>query len=725
MPEEQSLSIEETNKLRISLGLKPLPVESPSDSNANKSDAATLNDDDTGLDADERRAVANWQKRQGELEKAAFRAQQREEIRKAKDAAKRFAKLEGTGLGDEPVDGEEDAVEWVRRMKKRQKEIARKMAEELAARDAAAQRVEYTEKDVRGLKVAHAEEVFLEAGAEGEEIVLTLKDATIDELEEEGDELENVELGEKERLGKRLELKKKKPVYSAYEEDVDENGERRILGQYDEEIDPKKGRKKFTLGTAIGGMREEEEELRGGESTGAVGGAGKEKLKLSAISLDIESMKLLPSPTSLVLTRATGQELTSDYHDLSTIKMKKHKKKKPRSTRRKGDDDDALAPAPTAAIDESAMELDDTPAPSTAPKRTLDDISFVDDEELQNSLALQRRLALKKRKIASKPENIARRLKEEAEAAANGDSTPAPEDESGMVIDGTEIKQEPKGDDDDEEPGLIIDETTEFVSNLRAPLPTERRPKRQRSNTPANTAMASDSEPEDEEGDIDMDRSRHQLEESEDLAERTKRESTAPEDITSTGLSSEQTLTRGIGATLAMLNQRGLLQRNPESETLLSLHRSREKFQAEKRLNALSFEKRARVQREADRKSGIFEKMSAKEREEYARWENKQRDIAEAKEMERRFKEYKPAVKLEYKDEFGREMNAKEAFKYLSHQFHGKGSGKAKTEKRLKRIEEERKREAKSALQGTGEEGMVGGLREKGKMKGQAGVRLM
>ena len=406
--------------------------------------------------------------------------------------------------------------------------------------------------------------------------------------------------------------------------------------------------------------------------------------------------------------------------------MKKQKKKKPRSTRRKGGDDDALAPAPTAAVDESVMELDDTPAPASAPKRTLNDISFVDDEELQNSLALQRRLALKKRKVASRPEDIARKLKEEAEAAASGGgSTPAPEDEDEMAIDGPHIKQEPKDEDGEDEPGLIIDETTEFVSNLRAPLPTERRPKRQRSATPVKTAMASDSEPEDEEGDVDMDRALHQLEESEDLAERIKRESTAPEDITSTGLSSEQTLTRGIGATLSMLNQRGLLQRNPESETLLSLHRSREKFQAEKRLNALSFEKRARVQREADRKSGIFEKMSAKEREEYARWENKQRDIAEAKEMERRFKEYKPAVKLEYKDEFGREMNAKEAFKYLSHQFHGKGSGKAKTEKRLKRIDEERKREAKSALQGTGEEGMVGGLREKGKMKGQAGVRLM
>ena len=45
-------------------------------------------------------------------------------------------------------------------------------------------------------------------------------------------------------------------------------------------------------------------------------------------------------------------------------------------------------------------------------------------------------------------------------------------------------------------------------------------------------------------------------------------------------------------------------------------------------------------------------------------------------------------------DEFGRELTPKEAWKALSHKFHGKGSGKAKTEKRLKKIAEERKKEA-------------------------------
>ena len=37
------------------------------------------------------------------------------------------------------------------------------------------------------------------------------------------------------------------------------------------------------------------------------------------------------------------------------------------------------------------------------------------------------------------------------------------------------------------------------------------------------------------------------------------------------------------------------------------------------------------------------------------------------------------------------QMNAKEAFRYLSHKFHGKTSGKNKTDKRLKKLEQESK----------------------------------
>lgn len=49
---------------------------------------------------------------------------------------------------------------------------------------------------------------------------------------------------------------------------------------------------------------------------------------------------------------------------------------------------------------------------------------------------------------------------------------------------------------------------------------------------------------------------------------------------------------------------------------------------------------------------------------------------------------YKPNVKLDYIDEKGHSMNEKEAFRYLSHKFHGKGSGKKKTEKQQNKYKE-------------------------------------
>lgn len=46
---------------------------------------------------------------------------------------------------------------------------------------------------------------------------------------------------------------------------------------------------------------------------------------------------------------------------------------------------------------------------------------------------------------------------------------------------------------------------------------------------------------------------------------------------------------------------------------------------------------------------------------------------------------FRPAVKLEYVDDDGRPLCPKEAFRYLSHKFHGKGPGKNKQEKRIKK----------------------------------------
>lgn len=102
-------------------------------------------------------------------------------------------------------------------------------------------------------------------------------------------------------------------------------------------------------------------------------------------------------------------------------------------------------------------------------------------------------------------------------------------------------------------------------------------------------------------------------------------------------------------------------------------------------------EQRRRIaQRELDRAKSRGSNKDQATRE----YENRLREQQEARDSLEHFKHYKPDVNIVYHDEFGRELTPKEAWKALSHRFHGKGSGRAKTEKRLKKIAEEKKKEA-------------------------------
>ncbi|EAW10490.1 U4/U6-U5 snRNP complex subunit SNU66 [Aspergillus clavatus NRRL 1] len=664
-----ALSIEQNNKIRVALGLKPLPVPGADATSGpvfkeTKDGSSSENEEDPGSTLESRQALAseNWKKLQDEAEVKRRREAKNAAIKRARDLAQRDLKLEGSTLG-ESGDVEVDTKTWLLQAKKRQKKIekerARKLAEELEERERAA---EYSTADLAGLKVGHEVGEF----GEGEEHILTLKDTTIDENEEEGDELENVNLREQEKVAEKLELKKRKPVYDPTAENTG------ILAQYDEEIDGKK-RKRFTL-DAQGSTAEEREAKRQEVS---------DKLKHNIVSLDLSAIE---APVS-------------DYMDVSEIKIKKPKKKKAKATRQRAVlDEDEIFPA-AESIPNGAMEVDTSngePVPAPRKWESNENVSFVDDDDLQASLTRQRRAAFKTRQKV-RPEDIARQLREE------GSQTP-------MEMDN----------EDTEEPGLVIDETSEFVSNLQKPTLPERR-ERRRTTTPAESVKQ---EPEEEGADVDMERSYNDVEDEEELKERIKREESAPQQITGTGLEEESTLDQGLGATLNMLKQRGLVKPTDAVENN-SLLRDRQRFLQEKTHMETEAEKRARQQRERDRASGKLDRMSAREREEYARWENKQRDQQDARHMAEVFnREYKPDVQLKYVDEFGRLMNQKEAFKHLSHQFHGKGSGKMKTEKRLKKIEEEKKREAMSALDSSQHTGMNSAMGATARKNRQAGVRL-
>lgn len=74
-------------------------------------------------------------------------------------------------------------------------------------------------------------------------------------------------------------------------------------------------------------------------------------------------------------------------------------------------------------------------------------------------------------------------------------------------------------------------------------------------------------------------------------------------------------------------------------------------------------------------------------------------------------------IKLEYRDDFGRLLTRKEAYRNMCYQFHGHGSSKKNQERRLKQIERERE-EARLASQRSG--GTLGALKATQKATGKA-----
>ncbi|KAL8697444.1 MAG: hypothetical protein Q9201_007128 [Fulgogasparrea decipioides] len=659
-----AISVEEANKIRAAIGLKPLPVpgggSGPAFKESKDDESSSEGEPASTLESRQAQGYENWKKLRDEQDAKAKREAKNEAIKKARDAARKFTKLEGKGLGEADETTELDTKTWLLQQKKRQRKLEReklrKLEKELAERE---QIAEHTAEDLAGVKVAHELGDF-DAG----EQILTLKDAGIDENEEEGDELENLEMREREALQDRLNVKKKKPLYDPHE--TDDAGGSKILKHYDEVIEGRK-RKRFTL-DGQGSTAEEREAIR--QSVG-------EKLKAQPISLDI------------------SQDVpASDYKEEQETKIKKSKKKA-KSTRQRPIDENDIFPTElpgSSATNVNSMQVDSGPF-EFAPIKAMRDISsFVDDDDLQANLAVQRRDALKKRK-RTRPEDLARQMREEADEASNS-----------MDVDGQ-----------DGQVGLVIDETSEFVANLRHSPEPQKPHTRDAPKSPMN--VKTESPTADDEHDIEM---------GSDHEERFKRETSTPAqpELTGTGLDEEANINQGVGATVALLTQRGLIKKTQDDD-INALHRERQRFLAEKRKREAEAERKARLQRERDRASGKLDRMSARDREEHARWENKQRDQAESRQMAEIFnKEYRPHVELKYVDEFGRSMNQKEAFKHLSHQFHGKGSGKQKTEKHLKKIEDDKRREAMSSLDASQATGMNSAMGATAKKNRQAGVRL-
>ncbi|KAK4516896.1 uncharacterized protein ATC70_000223 [Mucor velutinosus] len=668
----ESISIEETNALREKLGLPPLAIEGDAE--------------DQVVDPD-KDAYDNYQKIKQEKERLAKEEEIRKNIEKSKNRKRNYAKLQGKGLGEASDEEDDSALNWIKKSRKREKDLAARRARELEEMDDSYQ--SYDAAHLAGLKVSHAISEFEEGG----ETILTLKDRNIlGEDDDDADELSNVNLEDRERLKKNLEAKKQKPGYNPYDDDQFNGKKSSILPQYEED-DEEGG---FVIGKS-GTVKRAVEEAD--EKTVAQ--------KLKEQTLSYEKM----------------QEIKDYYtQEEADATFKKPKSKKKKKMRRKNKDEDDLNVSTTAATAAATAAAVATEVPVSQPRsRTIDpDANFVDDDDLQESLARARRIANKqKNKLFKKmtPEEIAKQIREEQN---------------------DQMKEEYN-----DEGGLVLSEATEFVNALGNNMPTfetkEPAPKPQQQQHHHEVQVKVEPDTEYEVHTVDDTPSRDvKMEEVEDQdtamaepekeEEHVKEEGHVKEEVKAEVIVEEPLVSRGLAATLNLLNQKGIIAKPTEEQI------RRDKIAAEQirwqneqrkkeRLRELEEKREKERRRGYDRRSGRDNNSDRQREMEREREREREREEAQRmREYELAMQNYKPEVNLEYTDDTGRVMKTAEAFRYMSHKFHGKTSGKTKTEKRMQKIEEERKLNMMSSTDTP--HNLAGALLERQQRTGNAHVVL-
>ncbi|KJH50474.1 SART-1 family protein [Dictyocaulus viviparus] len=269
----ESLSIEETNKLRAKLGLAPLEIDDNAKTKESE-DGATIHIED-GFEFRHKKPE-NWSDKKRE-------AEMKEKLEIAKKKRQIYERMLTTkSIVDS--DDEEDAADWVAKMRKQEEEkkLAEERAKMLDAMDEefginsiiedekAKQAKKKYRKDVKvafsiqvdcilafyciilkhkasnsdtgGLVIGHSKEAFFNPSNQ----ILVLEDKDVLDV---GDEvLINPNLIENEKYARCVELKKRRELQRGFD-DVDEFGVQKsygILNKYDEELEGVK-REKFRL----------------------------------------------------------------------------------------------------------------------------------------------------------------------------------------------------------------------------------------------------------------------------------------------------------------------------------------------------------------------------------------------------------------------------------------------------------------------------------------------
>ncbi|CEG44017.1 U4/U6.U5 snRNP associated protein [Plasmopara halstedii] len=640
---EITLSIEETNELRRSLGLKPLVL---------------------GLSKKEQ-AIVNVQTtlKQYEMEREQKEIQRK--VQHSKTRRELTQKLQGESLGEQlqatwkaQNSGEtplHDALKWVKESRKREKK-------EKASESVEKER--YDAQALAGMTVGHAMDEF----QDGKDVILTLKDQEIledgKELNEHDDVLVNVEMSERERRKDREERTKRAalPVYSAYddEEFLEVNSRRKrkitkILTQYDEDEEAREveASRKFQLNAF-------------GESQSVVKENIPEENEVAVISLSMNRMKRVED-------YYTKDEMATQFAKRSKS-IKKRKKKTLRRHKtvldddmevllKEKDDDEIESRDLVAQLESEAMktnligsndrgkrkqndkkdEVDvdklqrfqdarekanavaaealaaNSKSSQKLKRRRMDENELMDDamemeRELGASLARVRQLTKEKVKpvVLTSEERIAELV---SQRICHEENRVSSLNTSDNTLDGSEHKQigQVFGGGNLTENAVVFNEATDFETRLRDAM--EKRAAQFQAEAEKSMSFNGSNIETRQKGQSEKPK------ESDDEDEERKENEVWGEE--------EPLVGAGMAATLALLRQTGDL-------------------------------KQTRIERQAGRANDVRDRTF-------------DADLR-----------IKNGVKLDYRDEFGRLLTKKEAFRMLSYKFHGHEPGKRKKEKRLR-----------------------------------------
>ncbi|CAF0860172.1 unnamed protein product, partial [Didymodactylos carnosus] len=552
----------------------------------------------------------------------------------------------------------------------------------------------YTARDLTGLRIEHSADTF----KEGQQIILTLKDQRIlrekkpgepDTLEDDEDVLINVNIADDERTTEKIEGKKKKTGrYRAYKDednDVDKFGlltEARLLDQYDD-------KKKSSFKLESGGkydlsdekiMSDMRKEFHSRMQTLEL-----PAMKLASEFYTQEEIEQFKKPKKVIKKKLrTRKILKADdllAMDVAAVSASRHHR----------DNTSAAGPVTTAkgnatrqkdrtnglVIDELKREDDDVMA---------SDIIGPDDDDNLSDFALEDDAFKELQDVVNKTMKLKTKVTH-VHTAEKALSSLIEERDRKMKM---EIKEEPMEvstvavPNQDKPEGLILDTMSEFCRNLgedaatsvssamamgantSIPVTKFNRPStiRSRIQRPQREALALDHDDElleyamavEQEDDDDEDNNNRMNGDDENPDGSVK-----PFRLEDSVLDEEPGLDRGLANALRLVEQKGYLEKD----------KGRQNARMTSEISAKHFTVEEKNYYDIDDK--------------YARRDRYSGPLTDFKEKEA----YRPEVKLEYVDDTGRRMNRKEAFRYLSHRFHGKGSGKKKTEKRTKKLIEE------------------------------------